>query len=126
MRLMQRNKQPIWYANYESKEEIIDEYGNSTGSYEIKYTKPKRAMWNVGVIDSDTEVEMYGLNAQDVIRIVADKKNFPLNETSVIWYGVTPTLKDDGVTYTPYNYNKIVIRSTLNTVTVYAQRVDIS
>ncbi len=126
MRLMQRNKQPIWYANYESKKEIIDEYGNSTGSYEIKYTKPKRAMWNVGVIDSDAEVAMYGFNANNVIRVIADKKNFPLNESSVIWYGITPKLNTDGTTYTPYNYNKIVIRSTLNTTIFYAQRADLS
>lgn len=125
MRLSERNKQPIWYANYSGKTEIEDEYGNIVGDYQIVYTNPKKAMWNVGVIDSVTEVEMFGMNASDIIRVVPDTKDFSLDENSVLWYGITPNIKADGTTDTPYNYNRIKIHRTLNTITFYAQRTDI-
>ena len=37
MRNLQRNLQPVFYKLYEGEEELIDEWGNSTGEYAPKY-----------------------------------------------------------------------------------------
>lgn len=41
MRMMTRNKSVFYYALYDKKVPLTDEYGNSTGEYEIIYQNPK-------------------------------------------------------------------------------------
>lgn len=126
MRLLNRNKQPLWYANFTGKTELIDEWGNKTGQYDVKYTKPVKAELNVNVVESDAEVEMFGVNAVDTIVMVVKNEDLPLTETSVLWYGVTPNIKSDGTTDTPHNYRIIGIRKSLNYTKVYAKKVNVS
>lgn len=125
MRTLNRNKQTLWYANYSSTEILEDEYGNELGT-KVIYGKPASAAWNVGVIESDAEVQMFGVNAVDVISVVAEKDDFPLTETSVLWYGVTPEIKQDGTTDTAFNYRVVGIRRSLNELRFYAQKINIT
>jgi len=126
MRTLRRNTQPIWYANYSGKTELTDEYGNSLGEYEITYTAPTKTAWNVNVVESDADVAMFGVQAIDTIVGVAPRNGFPLDETSILWYGITPTIKEDGTTDTAHNYRVVGMRSSLNAVRFYAQRVDVT
>lgn len=126
MRLLNRNKQPLWYANFTGKTELIDEWGNSTGQYELAYSKPTKAEWNVNIVDSDYEVEMFGVDAVDTIVMVVKNEDLPLTETSILWYDVTPNIKSDGTTDTPHNYRIIGIRKSLNFAKVYAKKVSVT
>jgi hypothetical protein len=126
MRLCERNKQPLWYANYVSHTEIVDEYNNATGEYTITYSAPTKAAWNVNVVESDSDVAMFGVQAFDTIVGVAEKDGFPLSETSILWYGITPEIKQDGTTDTAHNYRVVGIRPSLNTVRFYAQKVSVT
>ena len=126
MRLCERNKKPLWYANYASHTEIVDEYNNATGEYTITYSSPTKAEWTVSVVESEAEVAMFGIQAIDTIVGVAEKDGFPMTETSILWYGITPTIKEDGTTDTAHNYRIVGIRPSLNTVRFYAQRVDVT
>lgn len=126
MRLLNRNKQPLWYANFADKTELIDECGNSTGQYELTYSNPVKAEWNVNTVDSDYEVEMFGVDAVDTIVMVVKNEDLPLTETSILWYDVTPNIKSDGTTDTPHNYRIIGIRKSLNYAKVYAKKVNVS
>lgn len=40
MRCLNRNKVKFFYALYEGREFITDEYGNVTGEYMVKYGNP--------------------------------------------------------------------------------------
>lgn len=126
MRMSERNKQPIWYANYSGKTELTDEYGNSLGEYEITYTAPTKTAWNVAYIESEADVQMFGVQANDTVVIVADKAGFTLTPESILWWGVTPIIKEDGTTDTPHNYRVVGIRPSLNTVKFYAQKVSVT
>jgi hypothetical protein len=126
MRLLNRNKQPLWYANFADKTELIDEWGNSTGQYELTYSNPVKAEWNVNTVDSDYEVEMFGVDAVDTIVMVVRNGDLPLTETSILWYDVTPNIKQDGTTDTPHNYRIIGIRKSLNFAKVYAKKVSVT
>jgi hypothetical protein len=126
MRLCERNKQSLWHANYVSHTEIVDEYNNATGEYTITYSAPTKAAWNVSVVESEAEVAMFGIQAIDTIVGVAEKDGFPLTETSILWHGITPVIKEDGTTDTAHNYRVVGIRPSLNTVRFYAQRVDVT
>lgn len=125
MRLLNRNTQLIYYATIVSKEEIKDEYSNATGQYQITYSAPVKTMWNVSYIDSDVEVEMFGIAATNMLRIVAPKDGFVLDEASILWYGKTPDLIYDA-TNPKHNYVIVGIRPSLNQVMIYAKRVDVS
>lgn len=123
MRLLRKNRQPLYYSTYKGKTAEKDEYGNETGEYVVTYNTPVKASWNISFIDSDAEVEMFGIAARDVIRIAADKDGFPLDEASILWYGITP--------HTPFaeaapdhNYVIAGIRPSLNELLFYAAKVD--
>jgi len=126
MRTLKKNTQPIWYANYSGKTELTDEYGNSIGEYEITYTAPTKTAWNVAYIESEADVQMFGVQASDTVVIVAPKVGFTLTPESILWWGVTPTIKEDGTTDTAHNYRVVGIRPSLNAVKVYAQKVSVT
>lgn len=122
MRTLSRNTQPLYYATFVGKTEITDEYGKGTGQYQITYSAPVEAKWNVGFVESDAEVEMFGIKATSTLKIVASRRNFPLDDASILWYGKEPQ--------TPYNAtapqnNYVVagIRPSLNGVVFYAKKV---
>ena len=126
MRTLRRNAQPIYYATFVSKTEIVDEYENATGEYKITYSAPVKAAWNVSVVESEADVAMFGVQALDAIVGVASRNGFPLDETSILWYGITPEIKQDGTTDTAHNYRVVGIRPSLNTVKFYAQKVSVT
>lgn len=122
MRRLKKNKQSLYYSTYKGKAAVKDDYDNETGEYVLTYNSPVLTSWNVSYVDSDAEVEMFGIEAKDVIRVVADK-DFPLNEASILWFGITP--------HTPFaeaapdhNYVIAGIRPSLNELMFYARKVD--
>ena len=125
MRTLNRNRQLIYYATFVSKSEVKDEYGNPTGAWQITYSSPITAMWNVSYVKSDAEVEMFGISAMSTIRIVAPKDGFSLDEASILWYGKEPVTPYDA-TKPLHNYALAGIRPSLNNVVFYAKKVDVS
>lgn len=125
MRLSERNKQTVWYSNYSTSSEIIDSNSNYTGEHEVIYAKPTKTALNINTVDSDIEVAMFGVDSVDVIVLLSNRKDCPLAETSVLWYGIIPQVEKDGTTKTPHNYNIVGIRTSLNTVRIYAKKVDL-
>jgi hypothetical protein len=124
MRTLNRNKQPIYYATFVSKTEATDEYGNPTGQFIVTYSAPIKTAWNARGVDSDADVQMFGIQAKDAIRVVAEKP-LPIDEASIIWFGIVPP-----VPYTPtqpkHNFTIAGIPPTLNDGIFYAKRVDVS
>jgi hypothetical protein len=122
MRTLTKNKQPLYYATYVSKTEILDEYDNGTGQFQITYSAPVAANWNVRAVESDAEVEMFGILAKDTIRVVCEKP-LPIDEASIIWFGT-----DVPDPYNPvapgHNYRIAGIPPTLNDGVFYAVKVD--
>ena len=125
MQTLNRNKQPLYYATFVSKAEALDEYGNPTGDYAITYSTPVQAMWNVSFVESDAEVEMFGIAASSTLRIVAPKDGFPLDEASILWFGKEPETPYNA-TSPKHNYAVAGIRPSLNELVFYAKRVDAS
>lgn len=125
MRLLSRNKQTVWYSTYVSKTPILDEYGNDTGQSLITYSSPVKTDWNVGYIESEAEVEAFGIAARDTLRIAAEKDGFPLDEASIIWFNAEPT--SPFVVTDPHHTHRIAgIRPSLNELVFYAVKVDVS
>lgn len=124
MRTLNRNKQPIYYATFVSKTEATDEYGNPTGQFIVTYSAPIKTAWNARGVDSDADVQMFGIQAKDAIRVVAEKP-LPIDAASIIWFGIEPPTP-----YVPtqpkHNFTIAGIPPTLNDGIFYAKRVDVS
>lgn len=97
MRSFLRNQQPVFYKLYEGQEEIVDQYGNPTGSFIPKYSGLKSAMLCVSPNKGSSEVEQFG-STEDYDRTMttADQK-CPIDENAVLWVEGADT---DG----PWNY----------------------
>ena len=70
MRICNRNKRPLWFANLYKTEPLKDEYGNETGESKYYYTAPEKIMANVAYVSSDSELAMFGAKLNDLIKIL--------------------------------------------------------
>lgn len=97
MRSLLRNQQPVFFKLYEGEQEIIDEWGNPTGSYKPSYSELKSAMLCVSPNKGNSEVEQFGSN-EDYDRTATTADTMcEIDENSVLWVDGADT---DG----PYNY----------------------
>ena len=97
MRNLLRNQQPVFYKLYKGREEIIDEYGNPTGSYIALYGPLQSAMLCVSPNKGNSEAQQFGtLEDYDRTMTTADT-TVPIDENSVLWVDGADA---DG----PYNY----------------------
>lgn len=97
MRSLVRNQQPVFYKLYEGQEEIVDQWGNSTGSFIPKYGPLKSVMLCVSPNKGNAEAEQFGtLTDYDRTMTTADT-SVPIMEDSILWI-------DGADTAGPYNY----------------------
>lgn len=97
MRSLLRNQQPVFFKLYEGEEEIVDEYGNPTGSFLPVYSSLKSAMLCVSPNKGNSEVQQFGsLEDYDRTMTTADTK-IAIDENAVLWV-------DGADTNGPYNY----------------------
>ena len=85
MKCMDRNKTPFYYALYNTKTEIEDDYGNKTGQYELSYGNPIRCKANISAAMGETQSRQFGDSISYDKVITLDDPNTPINEYSVLW-----------------------------------------
>lgn len=146
MRTLTRNKRPFWFCLYEDKIPIIDEYGNETSEYIIRYGTPTKMSANISPASGYAQTEQFGsLDNYDKV-IVTDWVECPIDELSVLFidkdveYGEAVTIdyeESDTVlgddTATPvtvevplYNYVVVRVARSINSVSIAVRKVDVS
>ena len=134
MRGLVRNQTKFYYALYEKREEIIDEYGNKTGQYELIYGNPVAMFGNVSAAVGEIQNRQFGESESYDKVIVLSNPNVPINEYSHLWVDTLPLLtetgtlllKDDGTEQTPHDYVVKKIARSLNSVSIAIQKVDVN
>ena len=126
MRGLLRNKTKFYYALYKERKEIIDEYGNATGQYEIIYGKPVEMFGNISPSVGEVQVREFGESESYDKVIVLDKRDIPIDEYSLLWVDTLPLLNDDGSTGTPHDYIVKKIARSLNSVSIAIRKVDVN
>ncbi len=126
MRTLIKNEQVFYYALYEGEEEIIDEYGNETGTYEVVYSNPIEAKANISSAKGETAIELFGESEDYDRAILYNKGKYPIDEHSVLWIDTMPEIKEDGSTDSPYDYKVDKVSTSLNNTVVAIHKVDIS
>lgn len=134
MRCMRRNKVKFYYALYEGKQPITDEWGNQTGEYEVVYGNPTECYANISPAIGETATRQFGESVDYDKVIVMDNSAPPIDEYSVLWVDTLPQLdaegnlilNDDEMAITPHDYIVKKIAKSLNSVSIAIHKVNIS
>lgn len=134
MRCMQRNKVKFFYALYEGKEAITDEYGNVTGEYAVKHGNPIEFSANISAAKGETQTRQFGENVSYDKVIAMDNDSPPIDEYSILWIDITPELNEDGSlavdskgeVKTPHDYIVKKVARSLNGVSYAVSKVSVS
>ncbi len=119
MRTLERNKQVIYYALFDGKEPVIDEYGNQTGEYEILYTPPTLLKINVSAARGEYSTRQFGDTEKYDKVLMTDDLNVPITETSILWIDSLDTTK-------PHDYIVKKVAKSLNSVSIAVSKVSVS
>lgn len=125
MQCMTINKTKFYYALYIKSEEILDEYGNGTGEYEVFHGNPIKAFGNISSAMGETQVRQFGESESYDKVIVLDNVNTPPNEYSILWVDTLPHLNEDGTTNTPHDYVVKRVAKSINSVSIAISKVNV-
>lgn len=93
MQSLRRNTSKVWYQVYQGQTEIIDEYGNKTGSFGDTYSELMFAEMMVSPNKGDATLEVFGtLLDYDRVISTADT-SCPIDEQTVLWLDGASTEK---------------------------------
>ena len=113
------NCQPVFFKNLLGTEEIVDEYGNPTGSWLPIYSELKSAMLCVSPNKGSSEVEQFGsLEDYDRTMTTADT-TCDIDEDAVLWV-------DGADTEGPYNYIVKLVAPWKNSISYAIKQVEVS
>ena len=125
MRTLTRNKICIYYANYQDKIPVKDEYGNLTGEYYLSYDNPVVIKANVSAARGESTTRQFGDDVSYDRIIVLDDPAFPIAETSILWIDTLPEIAEDGSTTTPHDYIVKQVAPSLNSVSIAVSKVNV-
>ena len=129
MRMMTRNKSVFYYALYDRKVPLIDEYGNETGEYEVIHQNPKAYRANISAAKDEVNTQQFGVNE------AYDKVDCPpIDEYTVLWVDKVPLTDSKGALVinvfgevkTPHDYIVKKVARSLNSVSIAISKVNIS
>ena len=134
MKCMSRNKVGFFYALYEGKTPITDDYGNVTGEYEVQHGNPTEFHANISAAKGETQTRQFGENETYDKVIVMDGDAPPIDEYTVLWVDSTPQLDEDGSlavnekgeSTTPHDYIVKKVAKSLNVVSLAISKVSVS
>lgn len=146
MRTLNRNKQSFWYCLFDQKIPIIDEYGDETGEYIVRYGAPQKMSANISPASGYAQTEQFGnLDNYDKV-IVTDWMECPIDENSVLFIEKEVEFADAiTIDYTPsdtvlgddeivpvtvevpvYNYTVRRVAKSVNGISIAIRKVDVS
>lgn len=118
MRTAKRNKRPVAYAFYNGTTELVDEYGNYTGEYEVHYTDPIKTLMNVSGGRGRAEIHMFGTDNPFSLTLVTEDLETPFSTETVWWVGADPDTES-------HNYRCTGISRTINQVVIALSEVEV-
>ena len=125
MRCLLRNMREFYYARYEGKNEIEDEYGNKTGEYEVVYGEPMKCRANISAAQGEVQSRQFGESESYDKVIVLDDVSIPIDEYSILWVDSLPFDKTDEKV-APHDYIVKKVARSLNSVSIAIRKIDVN
>lgn len=92
MRDLRSNTKKLWYATYQEKTPVYDEYGDFTGDYQEGYSEPVAFRANLsatrgtqGFTGTGASYDYFGTDIKYDRIISTSNMNLPLDEYCLIW-----------------------------------------
>lgn len=126
MKCMQRNKSRFFYALYDKKEPITDEYGNVTGEYDVTHGKPQEFFANISAAKGETQTRQFGENESYDKVIVMDNDAPPIDEFTILWIDTMPEFDESEEVITHHDYIVKKVARSLNSVSIAISKVNVS
>lgn len=134
MRCMNRNKVKFYYALYESREPIMNQYGKPSGQHKVIYGNPIEEYANISAAKGETQTRQFGENESYDKVIVMDLGTPSIDEYSILWVDTEPQLNeegslavnDKGEVITPHDYVVKKVAKSLNNVSIAISKVTVS
>ena len=133
MRCLKRNQQTFWYSAYGGITAVEDENHNLTGEHTVTRSNPVKATGNISPARGEAVNREFGdsLNYDRVI--VVEDPGFPIDEQTVLWIGITPSLTNQGALeldqngdpVTPWNYVVRRVAPSLNSMSIAVSKVSV-
>lgn len=128
MRLLDRNKQTVYWRNLSgvSAMTTTDEFGNilETGEWNKTYGEVKSARLYVKSAIGQNTAEPYGDFTSKQRTIYALPQEADIDEYSILWIGIDPTLVD-GEPTVPHNFTVDGVSHGLNHIRIAVRQVDV-
>ena len=86
-----RNTFTVWFQVYQGEQEIVDEYGNKTGSFAPSYGPLQSTQMVVSPNRGDASLEMFGTLLDYDRTISTADTACPINEQTILWLDGAPT-----------------------------------
>lgn len=119
MRNFRRNLDTVYFKLYEGQKEILDEYGNPTGSFSPVYSELRTASLCVSPNKGSSETDMFG-SLEDYDRTMTTNDILcPIDENAILWL-------DNQLTENPHNYIVKKRAPWKNSVAYAVKRVTVS
>ena len=124
MRVLNRNRQPFFYALFDRSEPEVDVSGKETGEWNTIYGAVQKVYGNISPARGESSDAVFGVDIQyDKVIALMDTD---ITETSILWIGRQPAIESDGTSETPYDYIVTRVAKSLNSVLIAISRVDVS
>ena len=146
MRALNRNKRTFWYCLFQEKIPVVDEYGNETSEYIVRYGTPTEMTANISPATGYSQTEQFGnLDNYDKVIVTTDM-DCPIDENSVLFIEKEVEYTDaETVNYTPsdtvlgddevetvivqvpvYDYVVRRVAKSLNSISIAVRKVEVS
>lgn len=147
MRLLERNKQILWFANPTNSTWVVDSNGLKTGEKEITYGTPQSARMSIAISSGANnlgsqgmaELERYGIVTGYTHRATTEDLDCAMGEESIVWFGVPhertiqTVVEVNGEMQTvettellPHNFKIVRKAKSINHLIYYLKEVDVS
>ena len=146
MRVLERNKQDLWYSNPTGWQYAEDSNGLKTGEKTITYADPVKVRMSMAISSGANNlgsqgmaiVEPYGISTGYTHRAVTEDITCPMNEESKVWYGISPTrtvtrtrtvngqtIQEEVEEPVPHNFSVVRKAKSINHLIFYLKEVDV-
>ena len=95
MRLLDRNKQTIWYSLPIGRVELTDINGFRTGQYKVNYTEPVQIKLNIRWDNGPIRLEGFGFTGSGKRRMVVEGRLCPITLGTILWIDCEPQYSED-------------------------------
>lgn len=118
MRTLKRNHTLIKYATFKDKVEILDGNGYRTGQFTNRYNAKTDLRACVSAARGETQLDMFGVNANYTKTLVVDDVNCPIDENTILWV--------DNLSAEVHDYIVVQKAKSLNFISYAIRKVEVT